>query len=124
MFHPEKVTTVTSITTQRSRQFQTPLGFFTFHHLPIKIYPIGVNLIKISDRQSALIATKEKALTDLLVIRRGHFASKKHFEETLLEDLRIAQDDIESLDLDLLKTIYRARPHSAIKYLIQYREKL
>ena len=27
---PEKVTTITSVTTQRSRQFQTPLGLFNY----------------------------------------------------------------------------------------------
>lgn len=119
---PEKVTTVTSITTQRSRQFQSPLGLFTYDHLPIKVYAIGVSLIKFSDKQQALVATKEKALADLLVLRRGGFSSKKHFEKTLFEDLRIEEEDLESLNVDLLKIIYQAHPHTAIKYLIQWRE--
>ena len=87
---PEKVTTVTSITTQRSRKFQTPLGFFTYDHLPMQVFPVGVALINFSDKQQALVATKEKALSDLLVIRRGCFSSKKNFKEILFEDLRIA----------------------------------
>ena len=119
---PEKVTTVTSVTTQRSRQYQTTLGLFTYDHLPLQAYPVGVSLIKFSNAQQALVATKEKALTDLLVIRRGGFSSKKHFMETLFEDLRIEENDLESLNLDVLKEIYQARPHSAIKYLIQWRE--
>ncbi len=118
---PEKVTTVTSITTQRSRQFQTPLGLFTYDHLPIQAFPTGVNLIRFSDTQQALVATKEKALADLLTLRRGAFFSKKHFKEILFEDLRIEEETLESLDLELLKAIYLARPHSAIKYLIQCR---
>jgi hypothetical protein len=118
---PEKVTTVTSVTTQRSRQFQTPLGLFTYDHLPLRAFPTGINLIKFSDTQQALIATKEKALADLLILRRGAFSSKKHFKEILLEDLRVEEEDLERLDLELLKTIYQARPHSAIKYLIQCR---
>ncbi len=119
---PEKVTTVTSITTQRSRQFQTPLGLFTYDHQPISIFSIGVTMIKLSDQKQGLIATKEKALADLLVLRRGAFSSKKHFKETIFEDLRIEQEDLDSLNLDLLNEIYQARPHSAIKYLIQCRE--
>ncbi len=118
---PEKVTTVTSVTTQRSRRFQTPLGLFTYDHLPLKVFSVGVSLVKLSDQQQALMATKEKALADLLVLRRGAFSSKKHFKETLLEDLRIEEEDINSLDLDLLRAIYEARPHSALHYLIQYR---
>lgn len=120
---PEKVTTVTSITTQRSRQFQTPLGLFTYDHVPMKAFPVGVNLLKLSNKQEALVATKEKALTDLLVLRRGGFSSRKHFKEILFEDLRVEEYDIDSLDLELLNAIYQARPHSAIKYLIQCREK-
>lgn len=121
---PEKVTTVTSITTQRSRYFQTPIGLFTYDHLPTKVFSIGVNLIKLSNIQHALIATKEKALIDLLVLRRGSFASKKHFKETLYEDLRVEEDDIGNLNLELLKDIYHVRPHSAINYLIHCREEL
>ena len=79
-------------------------------------------MIKFSDNQQALIATKEKALADLLVLRRGWFSSKKHFKETLFEDLRIEEEDFNSLNLDLLKTLYQARPHTAIYYLKQCRE--
>ena len=118
---PEKVTTVTSVTTQRSREFQTPLGLFTYDHIHPQAYPIGVTLIKFSERQQALVATKEKALADLLVLRRGRFSSIKHFKEILFEDLRVEEEDIENLDLELLKAIHQARPHSAIHYLIQLR---
>lgn len=121
---PEKVTTVTSVTTQRSRQYQTPLGLFTYDHLPLTLFPVGVILVKLSDQQEALIATKEKALTDLLVLRRGSFSSKKHFKETLFEDLRIEEDDLNNLNIQLLEEIYSARPHNAIKYLLQYRKEL
>lgn len=116
---PERVSTVTSVTTQRSKQFKTPIGLFTYDHLPVQIYSVGMTLIKLSDQQTALFATKEKALCDLLVLRRGKFTSKKHFEDTLYEDLRIEEEDVKSLNLDLLNEIYEARPHSAIKYLIK-----
>lgn len=119
---PERVTTVTSITTKRSKQFQTPIGLFTYDHLPIEVFSVGVTLIKFSDTQSALMAIKEKALADLLVLRRGGFSSRKHFEETLFEDLRVEEEDLKSLDLELLNEIYQTRPHSAIKYLIQCRK--
>jgi hypothetical protein len=118
---PERVMTVTSISTKRSKQFQTPIGLFTYDHLPIEIFSVGVTLVKFSDTQYARMATKEKALTDLLVLRRGGFSSRKHFEETLFEDLRVEEEDIMNLDLIQLNEIYQARPHSAIKYLIEYR---
>lgn len=116
---PERVTTITSVTTQRSRQFQTPLGFFTYDHQPKSVYPIGVCLVQFSDRQTALVATKEKALVDLLVVRRGFFCSKKQFRETLFDDLRVEEEDLASLNRDVLKEIYQARPHSALQYLME-----
>lgn len=119
---PEKVTTITSVTTKKRRQFQTPIGLFTYDHLPLDIYPVGITTIKFSEQQHALFATKEKALVDLLLLRRGRFSSKKHLKETLFEDLRIEEDDFNALNLDLLKSIYHARPHSAIKYLIKCKE--
>ncbi len=119
---PEKVTTVTSVTTQRSRQFQTPVGLFTYHHLPLPVFSVGITLIKFSDTQQALFATKEKALVDLLVLRRGSFSSKKHFKKILFEDLRVEEEDLYRLNFELLKEIYEARPHSAIKHLIQCRD--
>lgn len=119
---PEKVTTIASITTGRSKRFQTPIGLFTYDHLSVRAFSVGVTLAKFSDNQQALIATKEKALADLLVIRRGAFTSKKHFKETVFEDFRIEEEDFYSLDLPLLKEIYQAHPHSAVNYLIQCRE--
>jgi hypothetical protein len=119
---PEKVTTVTSVTTQRTKQFQTSLGLFTYDHLPMQIFHVGVTLITFSDKQQALVATKEKALVDLLVLRRGGFSSKKHFKEILFEDLRVEEEDISSLNIELLKEIYQARPHTAVDYLIHCRE--
>lgn len=119
---PERVTTITSVTTQRSRQFQTPVGYFTYNHLSMNAFSVGMTRVSFSDKQHALIATKEKALVDLLVIRRGSFSSKKHFKETLFDDLRIEKDDVTHLNLDQLQTIYEAYPHRTVKYLIQLRE--
>ncbi|MBM3198487.1 MAG: hypothetical protein FJZ58_04440 [Chlamydiae bacterium] len=119
---PEKVVTVTSVTTKRSKQFQTPLGPFAYHHLPMQVFAVGVTLVQWTKTQQALMATKEKALADLLVIRRGTFSSIKHCKEVILEDLRVDEEELRGLDLDLLRRIYQARPHTAIQYLIKSRE--
>lgn len=118
---PERVTTVTSVTPKRSKKFETPIGLFTYDHLPLENYAIGMTLVSFSKQQQALIATKEKALCDLLVVRRGKFSSLKHFKETLYEDLRLEEEDVQKIDLDDLKVIYKVYPHSAIKYLIEVR---
>ena len=116
---PENVTTVTSVTTQRSRRFQTPVGPCTYDHQPAAVYSIGVGLLRVSDRQTALIATKEKALVDLLVVRRGKFSSKKQLRMTLFDDLGIEEEDLANFDRTILSEISRARPHSAVQYLME-----
>jgi hypothetical protein len=116
---PERVTTYTSATMQRSKQFQTPIGLFTYDHVPTASYSSGVTLITAPNGERALMATKEKALADLLVLRRGAFTSMKHFKETLFEDLRVEEEDIQNLNLVLLQEIYNTRQHSAIYYLIE-----
>lgn len=115
---PERVRVITSVTNQRTTQFQTPVGRFTYDHLQNDAYANGATIVTISDTQHALIASKEKALIDLLVVRRGKFRSKKQFKETLFEDLRVEEQDLATFDLKLLNDFYQARPHSAIEYLM------
>jgi len=119
---PEKVTTVTSVTNKRSKEFATPVGLFTYDHLPLASFSVGSTLVQFSEKQQALIATPEKALVDLLTLRRGAFKSKKHFAETLFEDLRVEEEDLMRLNTALLEEIYETFPHSAIKYLIECRK--
>ncbi len=116
---PERVTTVTSVTTKRSKQFQTPIGLYTYDHQPLDCFSAGCTLVQFTESR-ALIATKEKALVDLLVMRRGRFSSLKHFKETLFEDLRIEEEDVATLNPEHIKELYKAKPHSAIKYLMEF----
>lgn len=121
---PEGVRTVTSVTTKRSKSFKTPLGFFTYEHLPFSAFSEGMTLIQFSDKQQALFATKEKALVDLLVLRRGSFSSTKELKTTLFEDLRVEEEDLKLFNLESLEKIYQAHPHSATYHLIQLLKKI
>jgi len=116
---PERVTTITSVTIKRSKEFHTPLGLFTYDHQSLDVFSAGSTYVKFSETAQALIATKEKALVDLLVMRRGLFKSMKHFRETLFDDLRVEEEDIADLNQGQLKELYKARPHSAIKFLME-----
>ncbi len=116
---PERVEVVTSVTTKRSCHFDTPIRRFSFSHIHEDLYPVGVGLQKFSGGYKALMATKEKALCDLLVVRRGRCRSLKQMEETLFEDLRIEPEDLSTFDIGLLELALDAHPHSAIKYLMQ-----
>ena len=60
---PERVETVTSVTTGRSRDFSTPIGNFTYRMLTGRRYECGADLVE-ADGVSFLIATPEKAISD------------------------------------------------------------
>ena len=79
---------------------------------------LGVSSVVFEEGQPALIATKEKALVDLIVVRRGRCQSLKQMREILFEDFRIEEEDLLDLEIADLERIYKARPHSGVECLI------
>ena len=115
---PERVEEVTSVTIKRSRMFTTPIGRFSYTHRPLLAYPVGIIRQQMSGYQSYLIATAEKALVDQLVIRRGQISKISELKEIVFEDFRIEEDDLQKLDIALLKKINDAYPHTIITHLL------
>lgn len=114
---PERVEEITSVTTKRRAHFDTPIGRFSYEHSLKIIYPIGLTRYEESKYQSALIATKEKAVADQLVIRRGKVTSLVELEKILFQDLRIEEEDLAKLDVSVIDHIISAHAHSALIYL-------
>jgi len=91
---PERVAIVTSVTVNRSKYFNTPVGNFSYQMIKNERYSIGADQIYTGDI-SFLIATPEKALVDeVWNDKRLKNSSLSDFETYLTEDLRI---DIEQL---------------------------
>jgi len=114
---PEHVEVVTSVTFKTSKQVRTPVGHFIYAHCHPKSYSVGVTTKSFSEHENPLIATHEKALTDMLTIRRGKVTSMQNMEKILLEDLRIEEEDLRILDMKQIRNIQEAHPHSAIHFL-------
>ncbi len=115
---PERVEEITSVTFKRKCMFETPIGRFSYAHRLLLAYPVGIIRRQVTDYQSYLIATPEKALIDLLVIRRGQVSKISELEEILFEDFRIEEDDLRRLSLTEMKKINDTYPHSTITHLI------
>ena len=113
---PEHVEVITSVTVKVSKEFKTPVGFFSYAHCHPKSYSVGVTTRSFSENETPLIATPEKALTDMLTIRRGKVTSMHHVEQILLEDLRIEEEDLLTLDLGQIRRIQEDYPHSAVYF--------
>ena len=93
---PEQVKTITSVTTGRSRSFNTPVGKFIYKQLNRKRLSLGIEINK-TDAGQYFTANPLKALADKIWLdKRFKPTSPKSYESYLYDDLRI--------DPDILKT--------------------
>jgi hypothetical protein len=103
---PESSVTLTSVTTKRARQFQTPVGLFLYRTIPEAGFHVGMQRVELGDGRAFLLAGPEKALADKLRSDRGlHLRTRRGCLEYLLDSLRIAPADLARLDIDLLENI-------------------
>jgi predicted transcriptional regulator of viral defense system len=91
---PEVVNVITSVSTGRPERIETPLGTYEFRHIKTELL-FGYQMTELGG-QSALIATPEKALLDLIYLQPGGDSI------AYLEELRL--QNTEKLDKDLLKS--------------------
>lgn len=103
---PERVTSLTSVTTGRSRLFDTPVGRFDYRMISLAAFRTGMDLVVLEDGRSFLIAIPEKALADKLLCERGTgIRGRRELRRYLEEELRIDRADISRLDPDRLDEI-------------------
>ncbi|MCM2323302.1 MAG: hypothetical protein NDJ90_08560 [Oligoflexia bacterium] len=123
---PEKVVALTSVTSQKNKSFDTPIGLFTYRHLASSLYPLGVTLRKGRDGRPFLIATAEKALMDVFTLKFENAAAPRaaDIEPSLREDLRLDLNELaKRIDRKLLVELephyrYRVWNRLLIKYLL------
>lgn len=124
---PERVETVTSVTSGRSRAFDTPVGRFTYRRIPMEGFPVGVDRMETGDGRAFLVATPEKALADALVAdRRGSFRSRRELAPFLCASWRVEEDRLKDLDRNLLEELasrYRSRKVRLLASLVGRRKK-
>jgi len=100
---PERVFETVSITTKAAREFNTSLGIFSYIRLPLPYYSFGVRRVKMGEDQYAMVASPEKALADKIITTSGVIIrSVKAAGEYLLENLRMDEDGLRSLDTRMM----------------------
>ena len=116
-FIPERVSVVTNVTTGSNKEYTTPIGSFTYRHLSLSRYSVGISQKQIEGQFGGfLIACPEKALADWVF-----FTCKGYSEEELLEDLleskRIEKESLKSLDLGMMQIISNQYKSKTVKNL-------
>lgn len=117
-FIPERVEIVTSVTPKRDKEFDTPLGRFTYRYLAPEKYPHGIEQVWIDETHPVLMASPEKALCDYLVLNKiSSITDGAEARRFLEEDLRIDAENLARLNVkELLKLnrSYRSKSVDAI----------
>jgi hypothetical protein len=106
---PERVEAVTSAVFNKNKDkvFETPVGKFIYRYIKLLVYFHGV--IRNDDySEPFLIASKEKAVCDTLSKIRSH-GEKLDIEMLLLEDMRIDEDILLSLNKDDIDFLAKMR---------------
>ncbi|MCP4575484.1 MAG: hypothetical protein GY846_04280 [Deltaproteobacteria bacterium] len=115
---PERVEAMTSVTTGRSHSFATPVGLFTYRHISLKAFPIGMNRIEMDENLAFLVATPEKALADKLnADQNTGIQSGKGLVRYLTDDLRIDISTLKTLDAESLAEMGRRYGSRKIRLL-------
>ncbi len=110
---PERVFETCSVTIKNARLFDTPAGRFSYIHADTPYYAFGITRVELTKKQSALMATREKALCDKIVTTSGIFLrSIRQTKDFLLEDLRIDKDDLKELNLSAIRSWLPEAPKS------------
>lgn len=111
---PEAVYTTTSVSTKRSKEFNTPIGVFSYLRIPLENFYLQVELIKENNYQF-FMAMPWKAICDYI------FCYKKNWTKLtpLVESLRLNLDKLPVLrreEIELLNEYYH---HSRINRFLK-----
>lgn len=104
---PERVYTTTSATSKRSKEFQTPLGIFSYLHLPEDDFYMKVDLLN-EDGSKFFMATPWKAICDYIYCYKKNWKSLS----PLIESFRIDVDQLPILtdnDFEILNEYYKSK---------------
>jgi len=90
---PERTSTFSAITIRRTTVFNNPIGRFSYTQVMLPYYSFGLMRQLLSEKESVLIASAEKALCDVIVTTSGvNLRSVTQTKEYLFDDLRLDEE--------------------------------
>ena len=125
LFHrgliPERVFEISSVTPKISKKFMVQNTVYSFTHLPIAYYPLGIQSLSLTETQTGLIAGPEKALCDKVITTAGiNLRSKQQTMAFLVEDLRIEEYQLRELNtIEMISWLPVCPKRKSIQLLIE-----
>lgn len=121
---PERVETVTSVTTRHSRDFDTPFGTFSYRMLNGPRYSVGA-VLEEAGKTSFLMASPEKALADKVWSdKRFSGLRVSDYDAYLSDDLRVDGHALSRFDPARLQAVATAYDSAKINNLVRYLKRL
>lgn len=118
---PERAYEISSVSIKTSKLYKTPVGRYSYKQLKTPYYAFGIKNVAYSPKQRILIASREKALCDKIVLTpKINLRSVKQTQEFLTEDLRIDSGVLSTLDTQVMQLwINNAPKKSSLTMLIK-----
>jgi len=119
---PERVVGVTSASlgARKNKNYKTPYGDFSYQDVPEAVFNLGLTWV--DDPESPfLIATKEKALCDLIM--KSVTVSEKDFPVFLFDDLRLDKNVLFTFSKSLVRSLAKVYGKKNVTSLARYLEK-
>ena len=118
---PEAVRAVTSVTSKRSRNFDTPIGLFTYVRVPQRLFLAGARRVKSGRGTSFFLATPLKALADLVYVQGRDWQGAL----PVIESLRVEEDSLAELSsADFDEVLQGYKPGRVTRFLNALRKDL
>ena len=119
---PERVYLVESVAVRMGKRFETPVGNFEYYAQRSSHFHLGIQRVQVgSNRQFALMASPEKALSDVIV-QSAHLnlRSVSQTIEFLENDIRFHTEALSGFDLSLMHRIAEGNlKSSSLRMLIK-----
>jgi len=97
---PERVFEVTSVTPKSPKKIVSADRIYSYTHLPMGYYPLGIRQVALTETQVILMACQEKSLCDKIITTSNlQLRSKTQAMQYLIEELRINHQNLKQLDL-------------------------
>ena len=121
---PEFVSTFTSATfgKKNNKIYHMKDSTFDYRSVPDEVFPMGILIMKNSKDISYKIASKEKALCDLLYSKYP-VRSIKDLKTLLFEDMRIDENEFLKMNFEFIKEIAPLYHSNSLNVLIKYLNK-
>ena len=112
---PEAVYTITSTALDRSREFATPLGQFSFARVPQNVFYTQVTRVEKQAGQSFLLASPLKALADYVYIHRRDWRSV----HPVMESLRVEENSLGNVGTEAIDELLLNYPSLRVRRFLK-----